>query len=459
MSPSERTASFPAAGPAAWPASAWPVWRGGLQAVAPASLGPVPWWHGDARFACDFRAGRHMRGGAEVAEGAALAITRSSGILLPDGAGALQSLGNNALPRTDRGLYANGQIANLCLHSDTFSDSWWEKTNLSVGAKSDGFTLLTAQAGTGITPVLRRSSGSIVASSGLRVAGLVVRPANWTRFQFGFSSGLNASAESGALAIFELSGEGSVVAALSGAAVRKLPSGDYLIRVWTSAAAGSSTTQRFSFAMVNPSVEVPGGTGIVWNPAGSETALVRDAFAGNGMSFAPEAAVRTAGATATLLASDICAVPGLRPSNGQPEPFPGWEAAGLDAAHGGIVKLQVDRLSASAARFIAGAGADAGNLWRLIFDTDNRFKLILRKSGSDVLTLQSGAIAAPGPKEIVWRAKPGAYALDATGVAGAASSSSETLPAGAAALRLGSNFSLAHPFNGWIEELQILEAA
>jgi hypothetical protein len=56
------------------------------------------------------------------------------------------------------------------------------------------------------------------------------------------------------------------------------------------------------------------------------------------------------------------------------------------------------------------------------------------------------------------RAKPGDYALSATGLPGATSSSSETLPSGVTTLRVGSNFALANPFNGWIEDLQILRA-
>jgi hypothetical protein len=421
--------------------------------------GRPAWVNPLAAYADDYTGGRYWRRqGGNTTPAGQLAVTRASDILLPDVAGAVQTLGNNALPRTDRGLYANGQITNLCLYSDTFSDSWWEKNNLTVGSKTGGFTLLTAQAGTGVTAFFRRNTGSIVSDTGLRVAGLVVRPTNWTRFQLGFSSGINNSTESGALAIFELSGAGSVIGAVSGAAVRRLPSGDYLIRVWTSAMADSSSLRRLSFAMVNPSATTP-ATGLGWNPAGTETVLVRDAFAANGIGFAPEAAIRTTGTSATLLASDITAVQGTRPSNGQPEPFPGWEAAGLDAAHGGVAKVDVDRLSASSTRFIAGAGVDASNLWRLIFDTDNRFKLILRKSASDVLTLQSGVVSTLGLKQVEWRVKPGDYALSATGVAGATSASSETLPTGMTALRIGSNFALASPFNGWIEELQILRAA
>ncbi|MBX3447499.1 MAG: hypothetical protein KF765_12165 [Parvibaculaceae bacterium] len=423
------------------------------------SINPMGWWHPRAIAAYDFEKGRSFLRGVPRKDNDVLAVTRSSGIILPNAAGAMQTLGNNTLPRSDRGLYANGQIANLCLYSDTFSDAWWDKTNLTVGSKTDGFTLLTAQAASNVTPVLRRSSGSIVANTGLRAAGLVVRPTNWTRFQFGFSSGLNASAESGALAIFELSGAGSVVGALAGAAVRRLTLTDYLIWVWTTAMAGSTTTQRFSFAMVNPTIEMPSSSGIVFNPAGTETVYVRDAFAGNGLGFAPEAAIRTEGSTATLLASDILGVQGTRPSNGQPEPFAGWEAAGLDAAHRGVVNVEIDRLSAPTVRFIAGAGADASNLWRLVFDTDNRFKLIVRKSGSDVLTLQSGVVATTGLKKVEWRAKPGGYAVDATGVAGTTSASSETLPGAATTLRVGSNFSVANPFNGRIANLQLLEAA
>ena len=54
---------------------------------------------------------------------------------------------------------------------------------------------------------------------------------------------------------------------------------------------------------------------------------------------------------------------------------------------------------------------------------------------------------------------PGANALTVTGVAGDTNASTETLPAGSTTLRVGSNFSNATPFNGWIEKLEVLRAA
>jgi hypothetical protein len=174
--------------------------------------------------------------------------------------------------------------------------------------------------------------------------------------------------------------------------------------------------------------------------------------------FIPDARMATPGSPA-LLASDIPLVQGVRPSNGQQEPWSGWEAAGFDAAVRLLANVMIDRLSANSPRFIAGAGVDAGNLWRLIFDTDNRFKFIARKSGSDVLTLQTGVASSTGLYTVDARAKPGDYALTATGLSSATSASAETLPSGATTLRVGSNFALANLFNGWIEDLQILRAA
>lgn len=433
MSFIERSAAFPPAGAAAWPPCEAPVWRGGRPCPAP--FAASGWWHPQARLALDFRNGRYMRGGAEIGAGALLAVTRSSGIVIPNAAGVFQTIGNNALPRTDRGLYANGQIAALNANGNNpqSATGWGNQGSPTlVNGPIEGIfsTLYVSGSGTA-----RRQTAIITVGGAVTLAAKV-----------SYGPGTDPSAS--AVIVLSTPGGNWVFSGAPGALTA------------TQTGSGSVTIVRndageFWF------LHTTSGAGDVRVGLGSGDATKDIKLRGIDVTqtgFVPDAWISDASPAPTLLASDIRAVQGVRPSNGQDEPFAGWGAAGLDAACGGIAKVLIGRLSAVSARFITGAGVDAGNLWRVVFDTDNRFKMILRKSGSDVLTLQSGVVSTLGPKEVVWQAKPGDYALDATDVAGATSASSEALPAGPTTLRIGSSFSAATPFNGWIEELQILGA-
>lgn len=406
------------------------------------------WAHPLAVYADDYELGQYWRSqGGLVSPTDQLSTTRSSPINLPDAAGVYQSLGNNTLPRTDRGLYANGQFTNKIAAN-----------NLTPGLVTPvGVSAFNAL---GLTGVSAGHGGG--ASTGL--FGIVDDAAALT------AAGL-ANISNGRAYSISLGGAVGTAFMIFGPAVgntnphswgmwARCTGTNATLRVVGSATYGqvvmepSANYQFVKFENFTPDAtaqfrpQIPfGGTLLI---AGVQLLESR---------FIPDARMATPGASATLFASDIRAVQGVRPSNSQPEPFHGWEAAGLDAAVRLLANVRIDRLSANSPRFIAGAGVDAGNLWRLIFDTDNRFKLIVRKSGSDVLTLQTGVAGSVGLYTVDARAKPGDYALTATGLSSATSASAETLPTGSTTLRVGSNFGAANPFNGWIEELQILKVA
>lgn len=396
-----------------------------------------PWMQHDAVFAAHFAQGQYWVDDAKgpIAASSLLTTTRSSGIVLPDSAGVFQALGNNVLPRTDRGLYVNKQFTNLVSRKNPTVAQLVSASGPVTNA--DGFA--------GQSNSLRFEGGSTARwayltptiSNGVPfAASFLIQMEDGNAPAFGNATGNHAD---NSFAIVVNSGTISPLTYVT----EELSAGIYKVSVTgTTPASGANFGVVYFAANQDRSFRVCG----------------YQLFAGT---FVPETLVPGSSDTGgpTLMASDIRAAQGTRPSNAQPEPFPGWEAAGLDDAVAGKAVVNIDRLNASAARFIAGSGVDADNLWRLIFDTDNRFKLIVRKSGVDEVALQTGAVASTGDKTVEWQAKPGDYAIAATGVAGDTDSDGATLPAGATTLRVGSDFGVLDPFNGWVSEIQIARAA
>lgn len=377
--------------------------------------------------------------GGPIAAGSLFTTTRASGINLPDAAGVYQTLGINTLPRTDRGLYANGQVTALNQNGNNpQSSTGWSNTSATStnGPTIDGF----------FQSAYVTSTGN--AGGGRNAAGLSVESGKTYGIKAFFSAGQNDSGEISLIAqttpgtisrITGVRGAATVVVQSAGTLVIVSQSATHIFALWT-----PNSTLTTALVRVGPFTDQIGKDILL--PGIDTTDQITDAW------------VSTSSPAPTLLASDIRGVQGIRPDT-NPEPFPGWEAAGLDSAFGGKNIVTIDRLNAAAARFIAGAGVDADNLTKLIFDTDNRFKLIVRKSGVDEVALQTGAVASTGDKTIEWQAKPGDYGINATGVAGDTDSDAETLPTGATTLRIGSDFGVLNPFNGWIKELQILRVA
>lgn len=409
----------------------------------------MPWWHRDARFAADFKAGRYMLGQKVATQPVMFETGRASPIILPNLAGTYSDLGSNTLPRTDRGLYTNGAVSAPSGNNHNILLSPW--SNFDQG----GAPVLTDLGTDGILRKVRFQSSAINSRRRLAfnaTAGQVFQ--RRVRMSFGTPSDVayiflrTTSPVAGNSAInVTSSGVATIVETFAGitasnVAVAYLGGGVYELT--------------YSFVSHNTATVLRDLGGVI---PGSGTCDIT--FHGDDIvvSSAPVPVwVSNSEPVVPLLASDIRAVQGARPSNGEPEPFPGYEARGMDLALRGMTKVQVDRLSASTVRFIAGAGSDANNLWKVIFDTDNRFKLIVRKAGADVVALQTGAVGTIGTKDVTWKAYPGSYEITATAVASGTNPGAETLPLGATTLRVGSDFSANNPFRGWIETLQILKA-
>lgn len=375
--------------------------------------------------------------GGPIAAGSLFSTTRSSGINLPDTAGVYQSLGINTLPRTDRGLNGNGQFTNTLAR---LNPTVAQANTIGSVSDDDGFAGLS---GSIRFPALTESMRAVQATTLSASASAII--AILVKFDDGGPPVFASATPTNAGNSFYLGLAGTTPDPTT-FAVTEVGDGSGVYRVAIAATIGASTALNGVFKAPSQS------TGRAFRICGYQM------FAG---SFLPDALVPGSSDTggATLFASDIIHVQGVRSSNSQPEPFPGWEAVGLDNAFGGKAIVTIDRLNAAAPRFITGAGVDANNLTKLIFDTDNRFKLVVRKSGVDEVTLQTGAVASTGDKTIEWQAKPGDYGIEATGVAGDTDSDAETLPTGATTLRIGSDFGALNPFNGWIKELQILKVA
>lgn len=227
-----------------------------------------PWMQPDAIFTAHFAQGQYWLDDAKgpIAASSLLTTTRSSNIALPDSADVFQTLGNNVLPRTDRGLYANGQFVQSAAN-------WNAPANETISLGTGTFTLTVW------------GSGSIAVAAGTATG-----------------SGFGAASE-GSPVTFALSGAGTVSLTVTG-------SPDYV-------------------SVTNTAFAPPAA-----NPAGP------------------------------VFASDIRAVQGTRPSNAQPEPFPGWEAAGLDDGFSVLVDFE-NRFVNAITRDLITFSAEGGNVVRI----------------------------------------------------------------------------------------------
>lgn len=318
----------------------------------------IPSWVApEAVWASNFELGRYWRSGAGLRPATSvLATTRSSGINLPNTAGEYQSLGNNVLPRTDRGLYANGQFVQSAVN-------WDAPANETISLGTGTFTLAVW------------GGGSIAVAAGTAAGS-------------GFGT-----ATDGSPVTFTISGAGTVSLTVTG-------SPEYV-----------SVTNT---------------------------------------SFAPPAPQPTG----TVLASDIRAVQGVRPSDSQAEPFAGWEAAGLD--DGVTILLDFEnRMRQASARQVVSL-RDASNAVVAILDTSS--------TGSGFrLTAGGGSDTFPGSQtggrsRAACRVMPdGAFALAQEGQ-GSVTTGTKASPinlASATRLTVGNGPALGQPWNDWIYGLQI----
>ena len=318
--------------------------------VAPA---PFPWMHPDAVLAANFEEGEYWLDavGGPLSASSLISTTRSSGIILPNAAGDFQSLGNNTLPRTDRGLYANGQFVQSAAN-------WNAPANETVTLGTGTFTLAVW------------GSGSATVAAG-------------TAAGTGFGPASAASPVT-----FTLSGAGTVSLTVTGS---------------------PSHVSLTNTGFAPPAPQPPG----------------------------------------TILASDIRAVQGVRTSNGQAEPFPGWEAAGLD-----------DGFTVLMEYWYGGWPGAARTMWQLAGDSSNVARLYTASSSSLSAVVNSSSAAS------AWRTPPPvgrtrtAVAVDWDTIriaqAGSGTVGSAACPPAfeARTLRAG-QFNGGQFWNDWIYELQI----
>jgi hypothetical protein len=170
--------------------------------------------------------------------------------------------------------------------------------------------------------------------------------------------------------------------------------------------------------------------------------------------FVSDAWVSTTSPAATLLASDIRVVPGLRPSNGEPEPFPGWETAGFDA--GFSVLLDFKNRFVAAARRIPVSLYGAGPLNVSLETTGAGTNFLLR--GNDGVL--NATFSAPGGQtggrsRVAYRVAAGGAAAIAQTGAGVVSAGSIGVPTTLQRVSLGNSSILTTPWNDWIYGLQI----
>jgi hypothetical protein len=319
------------------------------------------WALPDAALALDFKNNRYWRRqGGLLPEASIFSVTRASGINLPDSAGVYQTLGNNTLPRTDRGLYVNGQFTNIVARLNPTVAQCPVRGNVTDAAGFGGF-------GNSI-----RFPGGVDAFAYQQptIANGVAFACTFLVFMEDGNPPAFASAtatNSNNTFAIVVNGSTTGVSPLN-YVVRGIGGGAYIVSATgTTPASGTTfgivqygTNQNRAFRVCSY-VLVTGSVVPPPIPGSSDTG------------------------GATLLASDIRAVQGVRPSNSQPEPFPGWEAAGLDNAFGILASVNIDRLSAANNRTIFQAGS-ANEFARLDFTTGNRVRMTLQTLGPELVS-------------------------------------------------------------------------
>jgi hypothetical protein len=122
------------------------------------------------------------------------------------------------------------------------------------------------------------------------------------------------------------------------------------------------------------------------------------------------------------------------------------------------VTFTLSRLSDNAPRclFALGDGAD-DSIWAEI-SSANTVKMYLRNGATNELVIETGAFTTTGEKTVTLTAKNEAWALAASGVAGAGDAGSYTIPA-LTTLRFGSRFGDADYCNGVLKSFGLQTAA
>lgn len=307
--------------------------------------GTFPWMHPAAVLATRFES--DLSGpdeywldaaGGPLAATSLLSISRSSPIILRDKAGIYQVRGTNEFPRTDAGLLCNGQYTRLNTDqnfnpTDTTGLVSRNSAALDIVARSSWPSSVEAAFVSSplrdltVTSALRVTCPGSVVNEGVTFFGTLPMNTDGIASAFVF-------VESGATPLIGLSATAQV---LSGQEV--LDGFERTINPVASSAARAMA--------IATNHNVAAAASVFW-------VVLADLKAGT---FATPPIAHP---TTTTLASDIRTIQGVRPSNGQPEPFPGWEAAGLDAGFTILIDLENRFRNAATRRFLAFSGGSGG---------------------------------------------------------------------------------------------------
>lgn len=429
MSMIERKTSFQPTGAAGWPICLMPHWRGGAPVQA-------NWWHREALLASDFLKGRFMRGGTEVAAAELLATTRASSISLPDNRGVLQALGINALPQTTRGLFPNGQVTNLIRYSEDLTFSNWTKDAVTLSPLHYRYLTKLVETEANTVHGLRTSASGSIAEGEVRRVSMDVKAAGRNSISIGGYSSFSVGSS-----LYVNLDDGSFT---GGTNAKVTPLGDGIFRIETSGVGTANGTASISIRfgdVGNYSYEGDGESGVL---IGRVQMNVGDYF---------PFYVPTTSAAATTLASDIRTMPGERPSDSAAEPFPGWEAAGLDNGFTVLMDLNCADVAPGTTRSPVGLYTVNNSRFIRMEIASGTWRVRSSPAEGATNVNMPGGIAGGRIRAAV-RFADGVLSATQTGAASVASASA-IAPAPFTRLYVGNNATLAAPWNDWIYGLQI----
>ena len=373
MSLIARMPGFPLAGAPAWALSEPPVWRG-FAAAAP------EWWMPGAALALDFAGGRYMRGGAARTRSAVLSALRTGALSAFDASGNLVTAAEDEpliLPGT--GYFPNAQRTN---------DTDYANLALLARGANTTVTFMPEEAGPdGKTGAVYRvrfpaAGGSYLSFNDYGASSAARSSRVWTK-------------ANGPDNRYQHYRDGTQVSPLKTAGAE-----------W--AATDFSATGAATWGISNGDDSYATDI-LIWMP-----------YVGAGAFYPSPLVVPPA---ATVYATSAKLVQGVRPSNGAPEPFPGWEAAGLD--EGFVVSMQFSITRALGDyRYLFEVYQDVGHRLYAMIDNANKLSVYQRtiEAGTqNQLLLQSAALGV-GDHDVRVRILDGAYELRIGGALVASSS-------------------------------------
>ena len=368
-------------------------------------------------LAADFSGTRYFRANAQQGVSGLISTDWPGGGLALDADGRYRSFGTNELPALSGvGLDIWQRYDNLLSAGWDFSNAAWSSVSMDVLAGGVGPDGVTASTEIKATADSYKSLYQAVAATaaGTYTLSEIAKPASTVRSSLEYRG-----TGGGPDAVFNNS-DGSIGSGTGYTAA--LSEGWY--RDWIVKAAVD--TSELCILGINGLGTVTGESVYIWQAQLVEGSIPGPVIGSSGVRYAT-----------TVTDPDFSSLAA---------------ACGLNSGFKIGARLSLDRLSDSTARCLWTAGEDADNCARLDITTTNRAKFTLRKSASDVLTLESGAFDATGDKDIAVTAQDGAWTLSATGVAGDSDAGLYGLPT-LSRFRYGSQFGDTAYLNGTMKNL------